>query len=146
MQAMLIRLLQGLCLLPGTALFIGLLTCQLQHACQVVAWPLLAEPDGHLAIELVLACLPAFALFLLAAACGLLRRMPPVIVMLVFSLCGALAAYCAVSLLASAYGNTWTPGEVFHELLLSNLGLLVLALSPGLGLLALLEWLNRPRP
>ncbi|AVO52140.1 hypothetical protein [Ectopseudomonas mendocina] len=144
MRTTLIRLLQGLCLLPGTALFIGLLTCQLQQACQVLAWPLLTEPDGHLAIELVLACLPAFALFLLAA-CGLLRRAQPVTVLLVFALCAAFAAYCAVNLLASAYGNTWTPGEIFHELFLSNLDLLVLALSPGLGLLVLLEWLNHPR-
>ncbi len=145
MRATLIRLLQGLCLLPGTALFIGLLTCQLQQACQALAWPLLTEPDGHLAIELVLACLPAFALFLLAA-CGLLRRAQPVTVLLVFALCAAFAAYCAVNLLANAYGNTWTPGEIFHELFLSNLELLGLALLPNLGLLALLERLNRPRP
>lgn len=145
MRTTLIRLLQGLCLLPGTALFIGLLTCQLQQACQVLAWPLLTEPDGHLAIELVLACLPAFALFLLAAACGLLRRAQPVTVLLVFALCAAFAAYCAVNLLANAYGNTWTPGEIFHELFLNNLELLGLALLPSMGLLALLERLNRPR-
>lgn len=145
MRTTLIRLLQGLCLLPGTALFIGLLTCQLQQACQVLAWPLLTEPDGHLAIELVLACLPAFALFLLAAY-GLLRRAQPVTVLLVFALCAAFAAYCTVNLLANAYGNTWTAGEIFHELFLNNLELLGLALMPSMGLLALLERLNRQRP
>lgn len=145
MRTTLIRLLQGLCLLPGTALFIGLLTCQLQQACQVLAWPLLTEPDGHLVIELALASLLAFALFLLAA-CGLLRRAQPVTVLLVFALCAAFAAYCAVNLLANAYGNTWTASEILHELFLNNLELLGLALIPSLGLLALLERLNRPRP
>lgn len=67
-------------------------------------------------------------------------------VLLVFALCAAFAAYCAVNLLANAYGNTWTAGEIFHELFLNNLELLGLALLPSLGLLALLERLNRPRP
>lgn len=137
------RLLQGICLLPTTALFIGLLTCRLQLSCRGLAWPLLVEPDTHIAIELILACLPAFTLFLLIAVGGLRRRARPVATPLIFTLCAPLAAACALGLLASAYGATWTTSEIIHELLLSQLDLLGLALLPGLMTVVLLERLNR---
>ena len=92
-----------------------------------LAWPLLAEPDGQIAIELALACLPAFALFLLAAASGMLKRR--LAVLAVFGLCAAIAAYSAVNLLASAYGNTWTAGEILRGLFLAQLPQLGLARS-----------------
>ena len=144
MPVALIRLLQGLCLIPTAALFVGLLTCRLQQACLGLAWPLPPEPDGHLSTELILASAPAITLFLLIAVSGLLRHARPVATLLLFSLCGTLAAYCAVCLLAGAYGNTWTPGEIFHELLLNHLTLLGLALLPGLMLSALLERISHP--
>lgn len=144
MPGALIRLLQGSLLLPSTALFIGLLTCHLQHGGLGLAWPLLAEPDGQIAIELALACLPAFALFLLAAASGMLKRR--LAVLAVFGLCAAIAAYSAVNLLASAYGNTWTAGEILRGLFLAQLPQLGLASGPCLALTALLERLNHPRP
>jgi hypothetical protein len=139
----LIRLMQGSLLLPTTALFIGLLTYHLQQGGLGLAWPLPPEPDGHIAIELALACLPAFALFLLAAASGMLKRR--LVVLALFGLCAALAAYCAVNLLASAYGNTWTAGEILRGLFLAQLALLGLASLPGLALTALLERLNHLR-
>ncbi|TRO14540.1 hypothetical protein EQ836_08725 [Ectopseudomonas mendocina] len=135
--------MQGSLLLPTTALFIGLLTYHLQQGGLGLAWPLPPEPDGHIAIELALACLPAFALFLLAAASGMLKRR--LVVLTLFGLCAALAAYCAVNLLASAYGNTWTAGEILRGLFLAQLALLGLASLPGLALTALLERLNHLR-
>lgn len=141
MPGALIRLVQGSLLLPTTALFIGLLTYHLQQGGLGLAWPLPAEPDGHIAIELALACLPAFALFLLAAASGMLKRR--LVVLAVFGLCAAIAAYSAVNLLASAYGNTWTAGEILSGLFLAQLPQLGLASLPGLALVALLERLNR---
>ncbi|WP_181565108.1 hypothetical protein [Ectopseudomonas mendocina] len=135
--------MQGSLLLPTTALFIGLLTYHLQQEGLGLAWPLPPEPDGHIAIELALACLPAFALFLLAAASGMLKRR--LVVLALFGLCAALAAYCAVNLLASAYGNTWTAGEILRGLFLAQLALLGLASLPGLALTALLERLNHLR-
>ena len=143
MPGALIRLMQGSLLLPTTALFIGLLTYHLQQGGLGLAWPLPPEPDGHIAIELALACLPAFALFLLAAASGMLKRR--LVVLTLFGLCAALAAYCAVNLLASAYGNTWTAGEILRGLFLAQLALLGLASLPGLALTALLERLNHLR-
>lgn len=143
MSGALIRLMQGSLLLPTTALFIGLLTYHLQQGGLGLAWPLPPEPDGHIAIELALACLPAFALFLLAAASGMLKRR--LVVLALFGLCAALAAYCAVNLLASAYGNTWTAGEILRGLFLAQLALLGLASLPGLALTALLERLNHLR-
>lgn len=143
MPGALIRLMQGSLLLPTTALFIGLLTYHLQQGGLGLAWPLSPEPDGHIAIELALACLPAFALFLLAAASGMLKRR--LVVLALFGLCAALAAYCAVNLLASAYGNTWTAGEILRGLFLAQLALLGLASLPGLALTALLERLNHLR-
>ncbi|CAM3080644.1 Uncharacterised protein [Ectopseudomonas mendocina] len=143
MPGALIRLMQGSLLLPTTALFIGLLTYHLQQGGLGLAWPLPPEPDGHIAIELALACLPAFALFLLAAASGMLKRR--LVVLALFGLCAALAAYCAVNLLASAYGNTWTAGEILRGLFLAQLALLGLASLPGLALTALLERLNHLR-
>lgn len=101
--------------------------CHLQHGGLGLAWPLLAEPDGQIAIELALACLPAFALFLLAAASGMLKRR--LAVLAVFGLCAAIAAYSAVNLLASAYGNTWTAGEILRGLFLAQLPQLGLARS-----------------
>ena len=73
--------------------------------------------------------------------------LPPVscIVLALFGLCAALAAYCAVNLLASAYGNTWTAGEILRGLFLAQLALLGLASLPGLALTALLERLNHLR-
>lgn len=149
MSGALIRLVQASLLLPSTALFIGLLTYHLQQgglglAWPGLAWPLPAEPDGQIAIELALACLPAFALFLLAAASGMLKRR--LVVLAVFGLCAAIAAYCAVNLLASAYGNTWTASEILRGLFLAQLPQLGLASLPGLALTALLERLNHPRP
>ena len=144
MPGALIRLMQGSLLLPTTALFIGLLTYHLQQGGLGLAWPLPPEPDGHIAIELALACLPAFALFLLAAASGMLKRR--LVVLAVFGLCAAIAAYCAVNLLASAYGNTWTAGEILRGLFLAQLPQLGLASGPCLALTALLERLNHPRP
>ncbi|AEB59865.1 hypothetical protein [Ectopseudomonas mendocina] len=135
--------MQGSLLLPTTALFIGLLTYHLQQGGLGLAWPLPPEPDGHIAIELALACLPAFVLFLLAAASGMLKRR--LVVLALFGLCAALAAYCAVNLLASAYGNTWTAGEILRGLFLAQLALLGLASLPGLALTALLERLNHLR-
>lgn len=143
MPGALIRLMQGSLLLPTTALFIGLLTYHLQQGGLGLTWPLPPEPDGHIAIELALACLPAFALFLLAAASGMLKRR--LVVLALFGLCAALAAYCAVNLLASAYGNTWTAGEILRGLFLAQLALLGLASLPGLALTALLERLNHLR-
>lgn len=143
MPGALIRLMQGSLLLPTTALFIGLLTYHLQQGGLGLAWPLPPEPDGHIAIELALACLPAFALFLLAAASGMLKRR--LVVLALFGLCAALAAYCAVNLLASAYGNTWTAGEILRGLFLAQLALLGMASLPGLALTALLERLNHLR-
>ena len=143
MSGVLIRLVQASLLLPSTALFIGLLTYHLQQGGLGLAWPLPPEPDGHIAIELALACLPAFALFLLAAASGMLKRR--LVVLALFGLCAALAAYCAVNLLASAYGNTWTAGEILRGLFLAQLALLGLASLPGLALTALLERLNHLR-
>lgn len=143
MPGALIRLLEGSLLLPSTALFTGLLTYHLQHGELGLAWPLPAEPDGQIAIELALACLPAFALFLLAAASGMLKRR--LAVLAAFGLCAAIAAYCAVNLLASAYGNTWTAGEILRGLFLAQLPQLGLASLPGLALTALLERLNHPR-
>ena len=143
MPGTLIRLMQGSLLLPTTALFIGLLTYHLQQGGLGLAWPLPPEPDGHIAIELALACAPAFALFLLAAACGMLKRR--LVVLAVFGLCTAIAAYCSVNLLASAYGNTWTAGEILRGLFLAQLALLGLASLPGLALTALLERLNHLR-
>lgn len=143
MPGALIRLMQGSLLLPTTALFIGLLTYHLQQGGLGLAWTLPPEPDGHIAIELALACLPAFALFLLAAASGMLKRR--LVVLALFGLCAALAAYCAVNLLASAYGNTWTAGEILRGLFLAQLALLGLASLPGLALTALLERLNHLR-
>ena len=143
MPGALIRLMQGSLLLPTTALFIGLLTYHLQQGGLGLAWPLPPEPNGHIAIELALACLPAFALFLLAAASGMLKRR--LVVLALFGLCAALAAYCAVNLLASAYGNTWTAGEILRGLFLAQLALLGLASLPGLALTALLERLNHLR-
>jgi|TARA_A100001518_G_C1176338_1_gene26023 hypothetical protein len=93
---------------------------------------------------LALACLPAFALFLLAAASGMLKRR--LAVLAVFGLCAAIAAYSAVNLLASAYGNTWTAGEILRGLFLAQLPQLGLASGPCLALTALLERLNHPRP
>ncbi|MDH1338239.1 hypothetical protein [Ectopseudomonas oleovorans] len=144
MPGALIRLVQGSLLLPSAALFIGLLTYHLQHGGLGLAWPLPPEPDGHIAIELALACLPAFALFLLAAASGMLKRR--LVVLAVFGLCAAIAAYSAVNLLASAYGNTWTAGEILRGLFLAQLPQLGLASGPCLALTALLERLNHPRP
>nr|WP_256836244.1 hypothetical protein [Pseudomonas oleovorans] len=144
MPGALIRLVQASLLLPSTALLIGLLTCHLQHGGLGLAWPLPAEPDGQIAIELALACLPAFALFLLAAASGMLKRR--LVVLAVFGLCAAITAYCAVNLLASAYGNTWTASEILRGLFLAQLPQLGLASLPGLALTALLERLNHPRP
>ncbi|WP_242444954.1 hypothetical protein [Ectopseudomonas oleovorans] len=144
MSGALIRLVQASLLLPSTALFIGLLTYHLQQGGLGLAWPLPAEPDGQIAIELALACLPAFALFLLAAASGMLKRR--LVVLAVFGLCAAIAAYSAVNLLASAYGNTWTAGEILRGLFLAQLPQLGLASGPCLALTALLERLNHPRP
>lgn len=143
MPGALIRLVQASLLLPSTALFIGLLTYDLQHGGLGLAWPLPAEPDGQIAIELALACMPAFALFLLAAASGMLKRR--LVVLALFGLCAAIAVYCAVNLLASAYGNTWTAGEILRGLFLAQLPQLGLASLPGLALTALLERLNHPR-
>ncbi|WP_277373970.1 hypothetical protein [Pseudomonas sp. AA-38] len=139
-----LRLLQASLLLPTTALFIGLLTYRLQERGLGLAWPLPVEPDGHVAMELALACLPAFVLFLLAGAGGLLRRHGS-LVMLLFGLCATFAAYCAVNLLASAYGNTWTTGEIVRGLFLTQLPLLCLASLPGLAVAALLERFDRLR-
>ncbi|XLY87285.1 hypothetical protein ACK8QS_17195 [Ectopseudomonas mendocina] len=143
MSGALIRLVQASLLLPSTALFIGLLTYHLQQGGLGLAWPLPAEPDGQIPIELALACLPAFALFLLAAASGMLKRR--LVVFAVFGLCAAIAAYCAVNLLASAYGNTWTASEILLGLFLAQLPQLSLASLPGLALTALLERLNHLR-
>lgn len=143
MPGALIRLLQASLLLPSTALFIGLLTYHQQQGGLGLAWPLPAEPDGQIAIELALACLPAFALFLLAAASGMLKHR--LVVLAAFGLCAAIAAYCAANLLASAYGNTWTTGEILRGLFLAQLPQLGLASLPGLALTALLERLNHPR-
>lgn len=140
MSGALIRLLQGLLLLPTSALFIGLLTDRLQQGGLGLAWPLPTEPDAHVATELALACLPAFVLFLLGTSAGVLRKGA---ILPLFCLCVAVAAYCAVNLLASAYGNTWTAGEIFRELYLGQLTLLGLAALPALLLMGLLEHHNR---
>ncbi|MGG2399583.1 hypothetical protein ACJRW5_21805 [Pseudomonas sp. SH1-B] len=133
--------MQGASLLPTTALFIGLLSYRLQHGGLGLAWPLPIEPDSRVAFELMLACLPGWMLFLLATVSGLLRR--SLVVLILFGLCAALAVYCAVNLLAVAYGNTWMTGEIFHGLFLAQLTLLGLASLPGLMLTALLERLHR---
>lgn len=145
MLSALLRLLQASLLLPTTALFIGLLTYRLQDRGLGLAWPLPVEPDGHVAMELALACLPAFVLFLLAGAGGLLRRHGPLVMLLLFGLCATFAAYCAVNLFASAYGNTWTTGEIARGLFLTQLPLLCLASLPGLAVAALLERFDRLR-
>ena len=109
-------------------------------------WPYGVDELSRLAREkgIALAFLPAFALFLLAAASGMLKRR--LVVLAVFSLCAAIAAYSAVNLLASAYGNTWTAGEILRGLFLAQLPQLGLASGPCLALTALLERLNHPRP
>lgn len=63
----------------------------------------------------------------LAAASGMLKRR--LAVLAVFGLCAAIAAYSAVNLLASAYGNTWTAGEILRGLFLAQLPQLGLARS-----------------
>ncbi|PZR39375.1 MAG: hypothetical protein DI524_13390 [Ectopseudomonas oleovorans] len=84
--------------------------------------------------------LPSTALFIGLLMLGIAA------VLAVFGLCAAIAAYSAVNLLASAYGNTWTAGEILRGLFLAQLPQLGLASGPCLALTALLERLNHPRP
>lgn len=139
MFSSLIRLLQGLCLIPTTGLFIALLTHQLQYASPGLEWPLPLEPGERIEIELALATLPGLIMFLLLAACGLLRRGRALALLLSFALCASLAAYCAVNLFASSYGGTWSAAEILRELLLDQLALLGLAILPGLLMARLLD-------
>lgn len=143
MFSSLIRLVQGLCLIPSTGLFIALLTHKLRHDSLGLEWPSLLEPGSNPAIELALASLPGLLAFLLLAASGLLRRGKALPLLLGYSLCASLAAYCAVSLFASSYGNTWSATEIFRELLLNQLNLLGLAILPGLIVARLLDRLLR---
>ena len=131
------RTLPGLALIPTTALFIGLLTSELQHSRLGLAWPLTLDPHTSLWLELTISSLPGLLLFIVASI-GL-RRHGKATAQLVFVASAALSAYCAVILLAPSYGNTWSISEVFKELLLGQWQLFVLAQLPGLLLSALLH-------
>jgi hypothetical protein len=127
-------LLASLAIIPGTALFIGLLTGSLRQQRLTLEWPHLIDSSGYAISELLIAAVPGMLAFLLAGA--FLRHKALLVV--AFICCALLACTFAAALFAQAFGNTWSTREIILELVIAHLHLVALALLPGTLLITLL--------
>jgi hypothetical protein len=130
--------LVGLTIAPSAALFVALLTGSLRQGRLTLEWPLLAEPGTSSGPELLIAALPGMLLFV---ACGFFARRGATLAG-GFVASALLSCVLAAAIFAQAFGNTWSAGEIFVELVLVQLHLVALASVPG-TLLAVL--IGRPR-
>lgn len=134
------RLLQSLGVALVAYLFVCLMTADITQASFSLELPSLIEPDSNSAVELLLLALPGQLLFLLVS--GFIHR--PLLLNGAFVLSATVTALLQCMLFAGTFGNTWNTTEIFG-LLGSNLRWLLLALIPGLALLATLERWPSPR-
>jgi hypothetical protein len=127
-------LLASLAFMPGTALFIALLTGNLRQQRLTLEWPQLIDSSDHALSALLIAAVPGMLTFVLAGA--FLRRKASLVA--AFICCALLTCIFAAALFAPAFGNTWSTREIILELLVAQLHLVVLALLPGTLLISLL--------
>ncbi len=131
-------LLQSLAIPLTAGLFLCAVTGELQQQRLVLEWPYLID-SYHPALDVLGLSLLGILLYVVLASL-LRQRLLQALVLLLLAL---LTAYSTVQAFATAFGNTWTPAEVFFELYAAHLHLLGLALLPGLPLWWLADWLHR---
>lgn len=131
-------LLQSLAIPLTAGLFLCAVTGELQQQRLMLEWPYLID-SYHPALDIL--GLSLLGILLYAVLASLLRRR--ILHAVALLLLAMLTAYSAVQAFAPAFGNTWTPAEVFFELYAAHLHLLILALLPGLPLWWLPDWLHR---
>ena len=121
-------------------LFVCLMTADISQASFSLGLPNLIEPNSNSTVELLLFTVPGQLLFLLVGY----------FVHRTLLLNGAFVLFATVTgllqcmLFAETFGNTWNTTEILGLLGL-NLRWLLLALIPGLALLAALERWPGPR-
>jgi hypothetical protein len=135
-----LRLLQSLGLALVAYLFVCLMTADITQASLRLELPSLIEPDSNSTVELLLLTVPGQLLFLLVGS-FIHRR---VLLNGAFVLFATMTVLLQCMRFAEALGNTWSNTEILG-LLGINLQWLLLALSPGLALLAALERWPGPR-
>lgn len=136
-----VRLLQSLGLVLVVYLFICLVTASISQTRFSLELPRLIDPDSNSTAELLLMAIPGQLLFLLSS-CFIHR---PRLLNGAFVIVAAMTALLQCLVFAEVFGNTWSNTEVL-ELFGFNLPSLLLALIPGLALLATLERWPGSRP
>lgn len=136
-----VRLLQSLGLVLAVYLFICLMSASIRQTSFSLELPILIDPDSNSAVELLLLAIPGQLLFLLIS-CFIHRHR---LLNGTFVIVAAMTALLQCLLFAEVFGNTWSSTEVLGLFGL-NLPFLLLALIPGLVLLASLERWPGPRP
>lgn len=140
MRLFALRLLQSLGLILVAYVFVCLMAANIGQTPFSFELPNLIDPDSNSAVELLLFTVPGLLLFLLAGC--FIHRLGALSG--AFVIAAAVVALLQCLLFAEAFGNTWSNTEIFG-LLGFNLHYLLLAVIPGLILLAALERWPSPR-
>ncbi|MEG0861482.1 MAG: hypothetical protein RSD81_21330 [Pseudomonas sp.] len=140
MRSFTLRVLQSLGVILVAYLFVCLMTADITQASFSLELPSLIEPDSNSVVELLLFAVPGQLLFLLVSR--FIHR--PLLLNGAFVLFATMTVLLQCMLFAETFGNTWNITEILG-LLGFNLRWLLLALIPGLALLAALERWPGPR-